>query len=85
MGCRGRVFDPEEALAGGLISQGLGANHPMEAQRIDSKASHFMGSGPDAREGVESFLEKRAPHFAMRPSTDMPQLCPWWDAPSFGN
>jgi hypothetical protein len=34
--------------------------------------------GTDAREGVASFLEKRPPHFTMRPSRDLPSFYPWW-------
>ncbi|MBW2291946.1 MAG: enoyl-CoA hydratase, partial [Deltaproteobacteria bacterium] len=115
----GRVFGPDEACAGGLVSEVLsddallprarelareivdntspvaiaisrqlmwkmlGADHPMQAHRIDSKAIHFMGSGPDAREGVESFLEKRAPHFSLKVSEDLPDFYPWWDAPRY--
>jgi hypothetical protein len=37
-----------------------------------------MGRSPDAREGVESFLEKRPAKFTMRPSRDMPPHYPWW-------
>ena len=32
----------------------------------------WLGSQPDAREGVLAFLEKRDPEWQMRPSKDMP-------------
>jgi enoyl-CoA hydratase/carnithine racemase len=110
----GRVFDAEEALAGGLVAKVLppeellpearriareiadntsavsvalcrqmmwrmlGADHPMEAHKIDTRGIVQMGQGPDAYEGVQSFLEKRKPAFTMRPSKDMPEFFPWW-------
>ena len=105
----GRVFEAEEALAGGLVSellepdallprarelaleiventssvsvalarqmmwQMLGASHPMEAHRLDSRAMNYMGAGEDSREGVTSFLEKRSPIFPLRVSRDFPK------------
>ena len=57
----------------------LGANSPMEAHRVETKGILYAGMGPDAKEGVMSFLEKRAPDFPMKPSTDMPPWYPWWD------
>lgn len=71
------------ALSRQMMWKMLGAAHPMEAHRVDSKAIHYMGSGPDAREGVESFLEKRAPEFSLKVSSDLPDFFPWWDSPPF--
>ena len=62
----------------------LGAAHPMQAHRIDSQGIYAMGASPDAKEGVEAFLDKRAPTFPMRVSTDMPSFFPWWDEKSTG-
>ena len=117
----GRVFGPEEALAGGLVSRVvpaadllptaralaeeivantsavsvalsrqlmwkmLGADHPMEAHKLDSRAIYAMGQSPDGHEGVASFLEKRAADFSMRVSRDMPQGFPWWKPRSFSD
>jgi enoyl-CoA hydratase/carnithine racemase len=115
----GRVFGPDEALAGGLVRsvhsddellpaayalareiadntsaaavalsramlwRMLGESHPMAAHRIDSRAIDYMGASADAREGVESFLEKRQATFTMRPSRDLPDWFPWWKEPDF--
>ena len=115
----GRVFDAEEARAGGLVSlvvapealmptarelaleiarntsavsvalarhmlwKMLGADHPMDAHRLDSKAMAFTGRSADAYEGVSAFLEKRPARFPLRPSADMPPFFPWWAPRSF--
>ena len=66
------------ALSRQLLWRMLGADHPMEAHKIDSKCIFWMGSHADAHEGVASFLEKRPPKFPLRPSVDMPEFFPWW-------
>ena len=48
------------ALARRLMWTMLGAEHPMEAHRADSRAMFSRGQSADAVEGVTSFLEKRA-------------------------
>jgi enoyl-CoA hydratase/carnithine racemase len=106
----GRVFDAQEALAGGLvrsvlapdellpaaygiareIADGtapvsvalarrllwrmLGAEHPMAAHRADSRAMYSRGRSADAREGVQSFLQKRPAVFPDRVSGGLPEL-----------
>lgn len=57
----------------------LGADHPMEAHKIDSRAIYARGQTADAKEGVMSFLEKRKPDYPCTPSKDMPGFYPWWD------
>ena len=115
----GRVFDADEALAGGLVSRvvdpenllacatslareiadntapvsvalcrqmmlyGLSASHPMESHRIESKGIYWTGKSADVVEGVTSFLDKRSPHFPLKPSQDMPPYYPWREEPSF--
>jgi enoyl-CoA hydratase/carnithine racemase len=110
----GRLFDAQEALAGGLVSKVvkpeellpaayalareiadntapvsvaltrqmlwrmLGADHPMEAHKVDSKSIYARGRQGDAREGVMSFLEKRPAKFTDKVSQDMPPFYPWW-------
>lgn len=116
----GRVFDAQEALAGGLVKavypeeellpaayalareiadnaapvsvaltrqmiwRGLGMSHPMDAHRIDSRGVLSRSSSADAKEGVTSFMEKRAPSFPNTVSKDMPDYFPWWDEPQYG-
>jgi enoyl-CoA hydratase/carnithine racemase len=57
----------------------LGADHPMEAHKIDSRAIYARGASADAKEGVMSFLEKRAANYPCQVSKDMPSFFPWWD------
>lgn len=57
----------------------LGADHPMEAHKIDSRTIYARGRQGDAKEGVMSFLEKRPAEFKNQPSADMPEFYPWWD------
>jgi len=71
------------ALSRQMMWKMLGAQHPMEAHRVDSRVIDFMGRGPDAREGVESFLEKRPAKFSMKVSTDLPDFYPWWKQPEY--
>ena len=114
----GRVFGPEEALAGRLVSRVvapeelipaaralarsyidatapvsialirqmmwrmLGASHPMEAHRIDSKAMFHRGRSADVKEGITSFLEKRPARFSETVSHDLPEL-PWGGEPTY--
>src|SRR6185436_17963615 len=56
----------------------LGADHPMEAHKIDSRGIFDLGRSADAREGVTSFLEKRTPAWTMAPGRDLPDWYPWW-------
>jgi enoyl-CoA hydratase/carnithine racemase len=65
-------------LARQMLWKMLGADHPMEAHKIDSRAIYAMGRSADAAEGVTAFLEKRPARFPMRPSRDLPDFYPWW-------
>ncbi len=61
----------------------LGASHPMEAHRADSRGIALRGPSADAREGVESFLEKRPATYSNSVSEELPDLFPNWVAPQF--
>jgi len=71
------------ALSRQMLWRMLGADHPMEAHKVDSRGIFYMGQSPDVVEGVQSFLEKRPAKFSMKPSTDMPVYYPWWKEPEF--
>jgi enoyl-CoA hydratase/carnithine racemase len=115
----GRVFEADEALAGGLVRslhapddllpaaraiatdiaqnaapvsvaltrqmmwRNLGAPHPMYAHRADSRGILERGRSADVREGVESFLDKRAAVFPDKVGDGLPELFPDWDEPTF--
>ncbi|MEM9032969.1 MAG: crotonase/enoyl-CoA hydratase family protein [Actinomycetota bacterium] len=61
----------------------LGAPHPMEAHRVDSRAIQTLGAMADAREGVESFLEKRPADFTLSVADELPNVFPDWSEPEF--
>jgi hypothetical protein len=56
----------------------LGADHPMEAHKLDSRGIYARGPSADVKEGVVSFLEKRPAKFTDKVSKDMPSYFPWW-------
>jgi len=71
------------ALIRQMLWRGLGMTHPMEAHRIESRGMYTRARAADAKEGVNSFLEKRSPDFPDRVSTDMPDFYPWWEELEF--
>ena len=81
------IADNTSAISVTLIRQMmwkmLGADHPMEAHKIDSRGIYFAGKAADAKEGVESFLQKRAAKFPLKVSEDMPEFYPWWEDRKF--
>jgi enoyl-CoA hydratase/carnithine racemase len=71
------------ALARRMLWTMLGAEHPMLAHRADSRGMFARGQSADAREGVESFLQKRPAKFPDRVSDGLPEVLPGWTAPEF--
>jgi enoyl-CoA hydratase/carnithine racemase len=71
------------ALTRQMLWRMAGAEHPMQAHRVDSRAIQARGRSADAREGVSSFLEKRPAHYPDRVSADLPAFFPWWNEPGF--
>jgi enoyl-CoA hydratase/carnithine racemase len=71
------------ALTRQLLWRMLGAHHPMEAHRVDSRGVNATGRSADAIEGVSAFLEKRPPEFTLTVSEDLPDIFPEWEEPEF--
>jgi enoyl-CoA hydratase/carnithine racemase len=66
-----------------LLWQMLGADDPMAAHRLDSRAIYDTGRMADAAEGVTAFLEKRPARWSLRPSKDLPAWFPWQAEPPY--
>ena len=71
------------ALTRQMMWRMLGADHPMQAHRVDSLAIELRSASADAAEGVRSFTEKRPAVFPDRVSTDLPDIFPDWSAPKW--
>ncbi len=71
------------ALTRQMLWRMLGASHPMEAHRVDSRGIQSRGASDDAREGVMSFLEKRPATYPVKISDGLPDIFPDYTAPDF--
>ena len=59
------------------------APDPIDAHRIDTAGINALATSRDAKEGINSFLEKRAPNFPDKVSKDLPAFFPWWEEEAF--
>lgn len=66
------------ALTRQMMYRNAAQPDPVEAHKIDSLAMFYASIG-SGKEGVASFLEKRAAQFDDKASTDMPPFYPWWE------
>lgn len=71
------------ALTRQMLWRMLGADHPMEAHRVDSRGIQSRGASADAKEGVESFLEKRQPVYTVKVSDGLPDIFVDYVEPDF--
>ena len=65
------------AITRQMLWRSFGQAAPYEAHVIESKAIDSRGASDDAKEGVNSFLEKRPARFKNLISSDMPDFFPW--------
>jgi enoyl-CoA hydratase/carnithine racemase len=65
------------ALTRQMMYRNSALEHPMGAHIVDSLAMLHV-SRNDGKEGVQSFLEKRAPAFTQSASKDMPEFYASW-------
>jgi acyl-coenzyme A synthetase/AMP-(fatty) acid ligase len=71
------------AMTRQMLWRMAGEAGPWTAHRLDSAAVYARGRSGDAKEGVVSFLEKRAPVYPDKVSRDMPDFFPWWKQEHF--
>lgn len=60
-----------------LLFHAAGPTTPEQIQAIDSCLIASIGQSVDAREGVASFFERRAPRFSGSVPQDLPDWLPW--------
>ena len=60
------------AVSRQMIWRMMGAEHPMDAHKIDSRALQSRGQSADVKEGIESFMQKRDPNFPNGVAKDFP-------------
>lgn len=71
------------AMSRQLIWRMMGAEHPMEAHQLDSRALQSRGQSGDSREGIAAFFDKRPAAYPDRVSRDMPDFFDWSSEPPF--
>ncbi len=65
------------AVSRKLLWRMMGADHPMEAHKADSRAIQARGRSGDTKEGVSAFLEKRPAVWPDKVSGGLPDLFPF--------
>ena len=71
------------ALSRQMLWRMAGADHPMEAHKVDSRAIQSRGASADTKEGVSAFLEKRPAVYPNTVTGDLPDIWPEWKAREF--
>ena len=71
------------ALSRQMLWRMAGADQPMEAHKVDSRAIQSRGASADTKEGVSAFLEKRPAVYPNTVSNDLPDIWPEWKAREF--
>ena len=71
------------AVARKMMWRMLGADHPMEAHKVDSRGILERGRSEDVKEGINSFFEKRAPQFPDKVSDGLGTIFSDWDDPTY--
>jgi enoyl-CoA hydratase/carnithine racemase len=71
------------AVARKMMWRMLGADHPMEAHKVDSRGILERGRSNDVKEGINSFFEKRAPQFPDRVSDGLGTIFSDWTDPTY--
>ena len=66
------------ALARAMLWRLGSTASPEDTLAVDAAWNIALGGGPDVKEGVAAFLEKRAPDFPGKASADLPASVPWW-------
>jgi enoyl-CoA hydratase/carnithine racemase len=64
------------AVSRRMIWSMMGAGHPMDAHRLDSRSLQSRGKSDDVKEGICAFLEKREAHYPNHVSSDLPDIFP---------
>lgn len=64
-----------------MLNRLSGLDSPLPVHSIDSRLIAELPGHLDAVEGVQSFLEKRQPHFPLSVPEGLPQWLPWLESP----
>jgi enoyl-CoA hydratase/carnithine racemase len=71
------------AVARKMMWRMLGADHPMEAHKVDSRGILERGRSNDVKEGINSFFEKRPPVFPDKVSDGLGTIFSDWEDPTY--